>query len=402
MISAFRKPMNRIHFPTLTKILLIFFIVILIQGFITGFTSLPIEGDSIAYHIPIAKNLWNGGLLNPQGILHFYPSIGEAILSVFMMLHIPLNLFNILAIGLLFLGAQRLGREYGLSKDMAIVFAVALCTMQLTTRWMFTQVVDIWVAVFFIYSLMLLHRPSKSLTYYVSLGITMGLLIGTKNSAPVFALILLIFYRQNFTKHLTLKRFLSFLLLVVVLGCFWYIRNSVIMGNPLYPQAVLSYKGAPNWNILEWNVGEILVANPFNMFNAFVSEYMIWIFALLVPFVRSKNDGVKTLTQLGYCNLLFFLCLPTTPEYNIMVSSFRYSYPAFIPLILCIFLLCQEYKKERYLGAIVFLNMLVLIVPPYRPKVLFILLPLLWMVWYYADSKFRMKQRHQLLKESDL
>lgn len=379
--------MKRIHFPTLTKILLVFFIVILIQGLITGFTSLPIEGDSIAYHIPIAKNLWNGGLLNPQDILHFYPSIGEAILSVFMMLHIPLNMFNILAIVFLFFGAQRLGREYGLSKDVAIVFAVALCTMQLTMRWMFTQVVDIWVAVFFIYSLILLHKPSKSLTYYVSLGITMGLLIGTKNSTPVFALILLIFYRQNFTKHLTLKRFLSFLLPVVVLGCFWYIRNSVIMGNPLYPQAVLSFKGSPNWNILEWHVGEIVLMKPLNMFNAFVSEYMIWIFALLVPFVTSKNENVKTLARLGYCNLLFFLYLPTTPEYNIMVSSFRYSYPAFIPLILCIFLLSQEYKNELQLGIIVFLNMLVLIVPPYRPKILFVLLSLLWMIWYYVDRK---------------
>lgn len=379
--------MKRLHFPTLTKILLVFFIVILIQGLITGFTSLPIEGDSIAYHIPIAENLWNGGLLNPQGILQFYPSIGEAILSVFMMLHIPLNLFNILAIGLLFLGAQRLGREYELSKDMAIVFAVALCTMQLTVRWMFAQVVDMWVAVFFIYSLILLHRPSKSLKHYATLGITMGLLIGTKNSAPVFALILLIFFRQNFTKHLTLKRFLSFLLPVMVLGCFWYIRNSVITGNPLYPQAVLSFQGAPNWNILEWRVGEIALMKPLGMFNAFVSEYMIWIFALLVPFVRSKNDDVKILTRLGYCNLLFFLFLPTTPEYNIMVSSFRYSYPAFIPLILCIFLLCQEYKKELQLGVIVFLNILVLIVPPYRPKILFILLPLLWVVWYYADGR---------------
>jgi len=358
------------------KFFFIFFIYHLFRAFFIGVTTPPLEGDSLAYHIPIAQEMWNGGLFHPKDILHFYPSVGEAILSIFYLFHIPANIFNVVGTILLFLAARILGKQSGLKNELPTIFAVAVCLLPITLRWINTQVIDVWLAIFFVWSLVLLQKPKKSAKYYLLLGTSLGLLIGTKNSGPVFAALLLVVYWENIKGYLQPKNVFNFAIPVSILGIFWYVRNVFLVGNPLYPQAILGLKGAPNWDILMWCVGEIAIWYPDKIFNALISEYMVWSIAVILPllFIRRIHDSgdVKKLLLVGYANLAFFFFLPTSPEYSIIVSSFRYAYPMIIPLMLVTFFILQRIKKEKIIMLLSLANILFLPGYEYQPKLLFI------------------------------
>ncbi len=374
----------------MATIFIIFFLYHIFRASFIGFTTIPIEGDSLAYHIPIAQEMWQGGLLHPKDILHFYPSIGEAILSLFNFLGFPLNLFNVIATILLFYALRILGKQSGLKNGTATIFAVSICLLHITLRWINTQVIDVWLAVFFTWSLILLQKPIKTFPQYLLLGASLGLLIGTKNSGPMFALILIFTYRENFMRNITSKNILNFIVPISLFGMFWYVRNFFLVGNPLYPQSILGLQGAPNWDILKWHVGEIALRYPGKMLDAIISEYMVWAIAFVVPLILWKkiweNDVHKKLFVVGYANLLFFLFLPTSPEYSIIVSSFRYAYPVIIPLILITLLYLQRMKKEKIIVLISLANILFLPGYEYKPKLLFIFLTCV-LVYFHKHDK---------------
>ncbi len=365
------------------KIFAIFLLYHLFRTFIIGITTPPIEGDSLAYHIPIAQNLWSGGLFHPKNILHFYPSVGEMILSFFFMFHIPANLFNVLGIALLTYLSYLLGKRTGLKEEMAFIFSVSTALLNISLRWINTQVIDIWLAVFFVWSLFLIQKPLKNIRDYILYGISLGLLIGTKNSGPGFALILFIIYWKHFTQYLSLKKFFYFLIPLSIFGLFWYVRNYFLMGNPLYPQGLLGMQGAPNWNILQWNIGTIALAYPEKLINALISEYMVWIIALFIPLFRLHQKIV----YLGYANLLLVLFLPTTPDYSIIVSSLRYTYPMLVPLLLATFLIAERNKKQSIITTLALLNILFLPGYTYQPKLLFVFFLLMIPLGLWLDSE---------------
>src|SRR4030066_690766 len=80
-----------------------------------GVVTKPWEGDSLAYHIPIARIISEGrwgdraALSSP---LYYYPGGSEALLAVMMRLGLPLNLFNVAGgggVGILSAGVGRKG-----------------------------------------------------------------------------------------------------------------------------------------------------------------------------------------------------------------------------------------------------------------------------------------------------
>lgn len=386
--------------PTIAKISIALLTYILLYFFYIGVTTLPSEGDSLAYHIPIAKSILSGSFLHPQHVLDFYPGASESILSFFILFHLPLNLFNVLGAFLLFLTGRKLGRVYGLDSDLATIFAVSLCLLHLTTRWLPTQIIDIWLAVFFTYALLLLVKPERSVLYFINLGIALGFLIGSKSSAPFFAFSLLLLYGKNLLKFTTLKNSIGFIIPVSIFGLSWYIRNMVLTGNPLYPQGILFFKGSPEWDLLSLQVWRVMLDKPLQMFNAAFGEYTLWLIALTAPllyFIKKRKNLLQEktflLVILGMINGLYFLFLPTLYRYNNMVSSFRYSYPAFIPLILSTFLLFQSWKKKELLAFFALINMLVLPTVPYHPKFLFFYIPLLILLSAFSSSFSRIQRK---------
>ena len=85
--------------------------------------KIPLEGDSIGWHIPIAKFVLNGTILNPYvtNLPQLYPGASELILALFMLAGLPLNTYNVLAWFLLFLGCFFNARTFGLEKYYSIL-----------------------------------------------------------------------------------------------------------------------------------------------------------------------------------------------------------------------------------------------------------------------------------------
>ncbi len=309
-----------------SKITLLLVSFVGIYFFYKGVTTVPWEGDSLAYHIPIAQNILQGKFTNLADPLFYYPAASESILAIFMALHLPLNLFNLLAWCLLFYLLFRLAKTFNLNTGLSVIFASTICLLPSIIRLISTQTADIWLAVFWIWTVIILER--KKINYWL-LGIALGVLIGTKYSGPLFVVpMIAIYYKKLITPKVIIAP-----LPVIFLGLSWYLRNWLFMGHPLYPTGAEGFK-LLNWQL--WKTPLYTHSGTLLLISALISEYLIWCFA---PFASLKTQFSK-LKFLGWANLLICLFLPTWPE-NI-VSDLRYTYVAFVPLMLLTFLYFQK------------------------------------------------------------
>ena len=359
---------------------------------------IPAPGDSWDYHIPISESIINGSfLLLPHVTFpqRFYPGSSEAMNSILILLHIPLTLSNILAMLVLFVSLYKLGRCFKLQKYLALLYAVTFITLNALVRWQNAVSIDVWVAVFFTLAIILLERPEKRLIYFAKLGFVLGMLIGSKYTAIFYLTILFLFYCKNLMKYINFQRIVAFFIPFSVFGLFWYIRNYLIKENPFYPIPFLGFKGTLIFSDTVWNQ---TLHNPINLLNAAFSEYHLWILSVIVALavlinqlIKEKNLNPNAMTKLfliGIINFVIFFTYPTDTQPWIMVSSFRYSYSTFIPLILGVFILASKYKKEEWLGYFAIANMLSVVSMTYYPKLLLIYLPFAILVIYLFDKKF--------------
>lgn len=356
---------------------------------------IPALGDSWDYHIPIAQTILDGRFLNPSNFVlaqWYYPGSSEAIISLFIFFHIPLTLSNIFAVIVLFFGLWKLGGIFKLRYYYALIFSLTFITLNVVVRWLNAVSIDVWVGVFFVLAIILLENPKKSLLYFAKLGFVSGMLIGSKYTAFLFAVVLLGFYIKSTIKVVNLPRILVFIVPFSIFGLFWYVRNYLLMHNPFYPLEIWGFKGKLLFTDRVWN---IFLKHPLQMFDSAFSEYKIWSFVVLIAlgwlayqYLIKKHyylDSIKKLFLLGLINLLFYFTFPTSEQPWIMVSSLRYSLPVFIPLILGVFLLAAKYKKEEVIGYIAIGNMIMVVSLAYHPKLVLLYLPLAIIIFYFMD-----------------
>lgn len=393
-----------------TKAASLFFLYILTYAIFVGITTIPTEGDSLGYHIPIARSIISGEFINPDYRIYegtyawhrmYFPASGELLLIPFIVFGLPLNLYNVFAwVFLLFCG-YFLGTSYKLDRKSALIFAISICMLNTVLRWVNAQTVDIWLAAFFMLSLSLLTKPSRKYTYFLILGICLGFVFGAKYSGAAYVGILILLFGRKVFNFLTFKSVLVFLLPFLTLGLFWYIRNFVVTGNPVYPQSIF---GLPGFNYTEINVVDTLINSPLQFFNMFFLELRVWAFIILLPFIylffqivnkQKMNDFPGILLLLGVLNLIVFFFLPSAPEENIHISNVRLGYPAFIPLILSIFIFAEKQKKQELLATITVANMLILPQMQIYPKLVLAYIPLALLLFKIEafSSLFREKRR---------
>lgn len=369
-----------------TVISLSLFFYILIYFTYQGIRSTPEsigELDSLGYHIPIAKGIITGNIFKPITLikgLGYYPAIAEIILIPFLFINIPTNFYNVLGIVLLFITCYLVGKRVGLARA-SIVFAVSVTMLNSVVRLIPTQRNDIWLAIFYLATLVLLQNPRKSLVYFFKLGLFSGLLIGVKYSGPAFAIVLLGFYLRKIITVLNFKRLIVFLIPLTIFGLSWYIRNLWLTGNPIYPGSIFGFIGHTDFDIQIWHPIKSIRYYDGGLWlfiQTMISEYLIWSMLLIViPIILlSKrkikiNSTIKTISLIGLVNFVVYLLLPSWPIN--FYSDARYLFPAFILLILSAFLIAKKYKllDKLYLIAIlssasVFLQI------AYRPKIIFI------------------------------
>jgi hypothetical protein len=369
---------------SLVKISVFLFVFVFIYFFYIGVTTTPEiinESDSLTYHIPIAQSLASGNLFNPPDLIRgigYYPASGEAILSLFYLTGIPPNLFNLLGLTLLFFFSIKLGKTFKASDSSAIIFATSVVFFNSVLRLVTAQTIDIWLAVFFVLSLILLKSKDKGVGYYIKLGLALGFLIGVKYSGLFYASgLVLLFGKDLFGKNY-LKNFFLFVVPVIFTGGIWYIRNYILTGNPIYPGSLFNFTGHPEFVLQNWNPLRTLIKIPggiWRFIQALISEYLIWPFSYLVLtalIIKRKlsNSGGK-LAALGLINFGIYLFLPSWPEN--LVSDLRYLFPSFIPMLLGLFLLAERYKKSNELYIVAILSSVsVLAQFAYRPKIIIV------------------------------
>jgi hypothetical protein len=261
-----------------------------------------------------------------------------------------------------------------------------------------TQTIDIWLAVFFLWSLSLLQKPKQSVSYFLKIGFSLGLLVGVKYSGILLTLALLVVYSRKLFAVLTTKRIIAFSIPFFVLGLSWYVRNWIIVGNPIYPVAFLNWQADPNFLATDWTSIRVFFepGGIWLMIQALVSEYLFWSLApflvILISFyskIKKRKElleDLMPLVVLAVINFIIFLPQPSLLDAQIVVSNMRFVYPVMIPLMLFMFLIAKRMKILKEITTISLLSSIsVLPQLDYRPKL--VIVWLIFIVVLFVNQK---------------
>jgi hypothetical protein len=315
-----------------------------------------------------------------------------------MRIGLPLNWFNLLSLILLFYICNKLAVSWGLSKHESLVFSFAIITLNSVLRLVLNQTVDVWVAVFFAWSLYLFRKKESGFYFYFFLGTAVGLLIGVKYSGLLFAIALGVFFYRHLPQVYNIRKLLAFLFPVLMFGLSWFIRNYILTGNPIYPGRLLDFPFHPQFKLQDWSTLKtlFLYKNGFLLFlQALVSEYLFWalsfvVFPLIIflYFAKRLSLGyeIKLLACLGLVNLCIYLLLPSWP--GNVISDLRYAFVVVIPSSLAVFLLAKKLGTMNELILISLLSSISVITQfTFRPKIIFIWLIMVILVLTVGQFK---------------
>ncbi len=391
------------HIKLIANLLLIVFFIIVSSYFYYGMRIKKAYSED--YNVPIAETIISGNFLTIHSDITpflYFPGSSHFILVPFVLLGFP-NLFGLLSFILLFLACKKLGEVFGLNKYMSIIFAAGFCSTMSVVRTIGDQSIDKWLCFWFILSLILLEKPQKNFKYSLLIGFSFGMLIGTKYSGPLFFLALLPLYLKTLSTYLNPVRFFLASIVFTITGLFWYIRNFILEGNPMYPANLPFFKGWPNYTQQDWMLWRIPFNYPRNLidvFNAFLSEYTIWATSglLIVWFVITSNRKRRVIESktlriiyLIISTAFVSFMLPVIPPYkevlSVTISNMRYIYILVILMMLAVFLIVDRYKKNSLLASVVLINA----IPsfsyiPYQPKIL--IFCILLMIMVYSKRKW--------------
>ena len=352
--------------------------------FYQGVTTVASEGDSIMYHLPIARSVIDGTVFTGSRYFDayaYYPGTGETIVAVMMALGLPLNLFNWLGWVLLFWVTRVFGMNRGLSGELATVTAVAVTMLPTAVRLFPTQLVDIWMAVWWGWGMIKsekIRSGKAKLGDWVLWGVILGLLVGTKFSGLMYAVILIVWCGKQIWSA-GIKKALGWVIPAALIGGWWYIRNWILKGNPMYPLDFLWWQGEPSARLpIVWKT--LLEIRGITFFaGSLVSEFLLGAGLLLLPLWR-RNGWV----WVGMAVVLVFAVLPGgVPT---ILSNCRYLMPAMLVLAVEAARWAQEKRKEEWMGTLAVLNS-VMVLPQleYKPKLL-LLTGIGWGIWLWKKS----------------
>ncbi len=226
--------------------------LLLVFLFLASARSYPVRYDSYSYHLPVAADLLKNGILDHYqyygvSIGSYYPHMIQILYSLYFSINgiEGSSLMNFPAVLLLFLAVYLLSHEtLGCRKNSSILGALVFLFMPLVSRFFFEAYVDLYFCAFVLLSIYFLHRfvKSKSLYDLVVIILLMGLIMGTKYQGLPYAgilglaaLIFVIKYRgRKYMRSSTVAAAAA----AVSVGCFFYLRNFILTGNPVFPLAL--------------------------------------------------------------------------------------------------------------------------------------------------------------------
>lgn len=239
-------------------------VLLLIKFFITLF-QIPLEFDALVYHLPIVTEwLQTGSLMDIYytafaGPLAYYPSNFDL---AYLWSILPfrndflINLINFPLYILLAAAIYLTSINFGISKKVSLFVSAFPLYLPVFLQQAGTIFVDIYFVLTFVLSIYFLQevaKDTKNITNSILFGLAIGLFMGTKYlGLPYGSIPLLIFLFIHLAKKerhygtMGLGLFASLLT-----GAFFYIRNWVNSGNPLFPVDIklfgkTLFEGYPN------------------------------------------------------------------------------------------------------------------------------------------------------------
>ncbi|MDQ3516360.1 MAG: glycosyltransferase family 39 protein, partial [Gemmatimonadota bacterium] len=332
--------------------------VLSLAVFMNGYTA--IRGyDSMGYHLPLAASWLKHSRLvtGPEEALNlFYPGNFELLVRWLLapgVAHYAFlaSFFSAVAcVSVVFLIARHLGQP----RRVALVSAVCAATFPAVAYLSATGYSDIFAALALLLAILFLLRwkdgGSTNGTLMLCIGLSLGIAIGTKYSAVAPALVIAaicladLFRSFRFVDEFRLQRVdtrrLAHQLLILggsVAACsaFWYVRNLVEHGNPVFPVEALGLRGVSmrylipvdpalsnvrNWFLYPWGSFAYREDDLGAMFAAIVLPAF-----LLTPVMRRRGSrSRKLLWWISLAGLVLWLRTGNiTPRYGLF------------PLLLC-------------------------------------------------------------------
>ncbi len=296
--------------------------------------------DALLYHLPIAGFVLQSGAIEQMpdySLIYLFINIFPKNIELFFLWNLIFlksdrivdlsQLFFTLA-GMLsiYSMAVKIGtkEKYALYCSLLFFFAPVII-LQSTAEY-----VDIAVSVLLLIAINFLmcgSREEPSLTNRKNItllpaGVTAGILLGSKGSAPLFVVALSMLFlineirkrstlrREGYSAltggHLSFKRIIAryviyFMMPVILLGSYWYIKNWVYYGNPVYPFKVMLFNKTLFRGIFAEMVGPAIpeVINNLSPLNK-----------LLYVWIEKVEYYIYALDIAGFGPLWFILFLP--------------------------------------------------------------------------------------------
>lgn len=254
--DRFRLPDNDLKLDwKFLALLLSPFLFIYLLRFFTAIYQIPLEYDNVAYHLPfVVEWLKTGDLLSVYysafaNAIGYYPSNFELFN---LWLYLPfnadyfVNLVNLPFFPMLLLAFYAVARNMNISSRNSLYAGAFFLYMPQTFRQMGVPLVDVFFSLMFVLGIFYLQEyvKSKSKIDALLFGFTLGVFVGVKYlGLPYlfpFAFLILYFLIKQFN-----GKWLDFSKVCLIVfsggflgGGFWYLRNWIQSGNPLFPVEV--------------------------------------------------------------------------------------------------------------------------------------------------------------------
>jgi hypothetical protein len=223
----------------------------LTMALFVSLTRASSESDTLSYHLPNVafwvqqQSLWHLPFSAPTFFTNAYPSNGElTALWLILPLHSDLLAFAMPCVfGVLcVLGTSLLASKLGGTQWVGVLAGLAVATSPLVFG---TQVDSMLVDLTAVSGVivgcvcMLESRDEPSRWCWPALaGLSIGISLGAKDTAVVAAIVTLFVMVVRTPKAYRLRSLAWSLGGTALLSLFWYIRDWVILGNPIFPQSV--------------------------------------------------------------------------------------------------------------------------------------------------------------------
>ena len=337
------------------KVILVGVSVILGFGLVKVFINLvnpPFGWDSLNYHFTFPVEwLKHGNLYNPITICDdpapsYYPINGSLF---FLWLIFPLKNVFLADLGqipffvLAFLAVFNISRKLRITREISFYAAMLFILTPNLFKQLGIAYVDIIVAALFsvCVNFLFLLNEKFSIQNVLIYSMSLGLLLGTKTVALPYTVLLFIPFLYFLLKNIN-KAYLCliFIIIVVILGGFSYIRNFFDTGNPLYPLDFGSAFGGKLFGraIFTGVINSSVYRAHFKIEDYRISKLLFHeglgvqaiLFILPAIFLALPATIIKRRNTLNL-NLVYFLILPIliylNYRYVIPLANTRYLYP---------------------------------------------------------------------------